>query len=199
MSQIVNQVVEEYGVTVVVAAGNIGPGINTVAAPADADKAISVGAFVSPKMWEVDFGHQVPQDSLYYFSSVGPRPDGAWYPSLVAPGSAVSTVPGWMPNPYMLTEGTSMAAPHVTGVVAHLLEGAQKIGLKTTPSLIKRALEEGARDLEKFTINEDGHGVVDAYKAWQKLKEIPEERKLNVRLFNPKYGSALAFHPGIST
>ena len=193
LSQIVNQVVEEYGVTVVVAAGNIGPGINTVAAPADADKAISVGAFVSPKMWEVDFGHQVPQDSLYYFSSVGPRPDGAWYPSLVAPGSAVSTVPGWMPNPYMLTEGTSMAAPHVTGVVAHLLEGAQKIGLKTTPSLIKRALEEGARDLENFTINEDGHGVVDAYKAWQKLKEIPEERKLNVRLFNPKYGSAPGF------
>jgi len=77
LAKIVNEVVEKYGVVVVTAAGNTGPGINTVAAPADADTAISVGAFVSPRMWETDFGYQVSQDSLYYFSSVGPRRDGA--------------------------------------------------------------------------------------------------------------------------
>ncbi|MGI6227725.1 MAG: S8 family serine peptidase, partial [Peptococcales bacterium] len=137
LAQIVNEVVTKYGVVVVTAAGNTGPGINTVAAPADADSAISVGAFVSSRMWEVDFGYRVPEDSLYYFSSVGPRRDGAWYPTIIAPGSVVSTVPGWMEYPYMLTEGTSMATPHVSGVVAHLLEAGDKLGIKTNPAFIK--------------------------------------------------------------
>ena len=66
LAQIVNEVVDKYGVVVVTAAGNTGPGINTVAAPADADSAISVGAFVSPRMWEADFGYQVSQDSLLF-------------------------------------------------------------------------------------------------------------------------------------
>jgi len=193
LAQIVNEVVEKYGVVVVTAAGNIGPGINSVAAPADADKAISVGAFVSPRMWEWDFGYQVPEDSLYYFSSVGPRRDGAWYPSVVAPGSAVSTVPRWMEYPYMLTEGTSMATPHVSGVVAHLLEAGNKLGIKTTPLFIKRVIEEGARDLAHFEVIEDGHGVLDGFGAFQKMKEIKEERKLTGNFSSPEYG----FGPGV--
>lgn len=193
LARIVNEVVEKYGVIVVTAAGNTGPGINTVAAPADADSAISVGAFVSPRMWETDFGYQVSQDSLYYFSSVGPRRDGAWYPTIIAPGSGVSTVPRWMANPYMLTEGTSMAAPHVSGVVAHLLEGADKLGIQVTPAFIKRVIEEGARDLPNFAAIEDGHGVLDAYGAWIKMKNLKTERKLSGTLFSPEYGSG----PGV--
>ncbi|MFZ7104766.1 MAG: S8 family serine peptidase [Peptococcaceae bacterium] len=193
LAKIVNEVVNKYGVVVVTAAGNTGPGINTVAAPADADSAISVGAFVSPRMWQTDFGYEVNQDSLYYFSSVGPRRDGAWYPSIIAPGSAVSTVPRWMDDLYMLTEGTSMAAPHVTGVVAHLLEGADKLGIAAGPLFIKRALEEGARNLDSFEAIEDGHGVLDAYEAWLKLKELKQERKLQGTLYSPEYGSG----PGV--
>jgi len=193
LARIVNEVVDKYGVVVVTAAGNTGPGINTVAAPADADSAISVGAFVSPRMWEADFGYQVPDDSLYYFSSVGPRRDGAWYPTVIAPGSAVSTVPGWMDHPYMLTEGTSMAAPHVSGIVAHLLEAADKLGIKATPAFIKRVIEEGARDLRNFNVIEDGHGVLDAYGAWQQMKKLKEERKLTGTIFSPEYGSG----PGV--
>lgn len=193
LAQIVNEVVEKYGVVVVTAAGNTGPGVNTVAAPADADSAISVGAFVSPRMWEADFGYQVPGDSLYYFSSVGPRRDGAWYPSIIAPGSAVSTVPGWMDYPYMLTEGTSMATPHVSGIVAHLLEAGDKLGINTTPAFIKRVIEEGARDLPHFNVIEDGHGVLDGYGALKKMKEVKEERKLTGTLFSPEYGSG----PGV--
>lgn len=193
LALIVNEVVERYGVVVVTAAGNIGPGINTVAAPADANSAISVGAFVSPRMWEADFGYRVGQDSLYYFSSIGPRRDGAWYPTIIAPGSAVSTVPSWMEHPYMLTEGTSMAAPHVSGIIANLLEAGEKLGIKTTPAFIKRIIEEGARDLPNFNSIEDGHGVLDAYKAWQKMKSLKEERKLSGTLYSPEYGSG----PGV--
>ncbi|KJS85451.1 MAG: hypothetical protein JM58_08400 [Peptococcaceae bacterium BICA1-8] len=193
LALIVNEVVEKYGVVVVTAAGNIGPGINTVAAPADANSAISVGAFVSPRMWEADFGYQVGQDSLYYFSSIGPRRDGAWYPTIIAPGSAVSTVPSWMEHPYMLTEGTSMAAPHVSGIIANLLEAGDKLGIKTTPAFIKRVIEEGARDLPSFNSIEDGHGVLDAYKAWQKMKNLKEERTLSGTLYSPEYGSG----PGV--
>ncbi|MFZ5943901.1 MAG: S8 family serine peptidase [Bacillota bacterium] len=193
LAKIVNEVVEKYGVVVVTAAGNTGPGINTVAAPADADSAISVGAFVSPRMWDADFGYDVGQDSLYYFSSIGPRRDGAWYPTITAPGSAVSTVPRWMNNPYMLTEGTSMAAPHVAGVAAHLLQAADKLGIRANPYFIKRAIEEGARDLRQFASIEDGHGVLDAYEALNKLKSLKGERRLSGTLFSPEYGSG----PGV--
>lgn len=193
LAKLTNEVIEKYNVVVVAAAGNVGPGINTVASPADADRAISVGAFVSPRMWQVDFDYQVPQDSLYYFSSVGPRKDGAWYPTIVAPGSVVSTVPMWMGYDYLLTEGTSMATPYVSGVVAHLLENANKYNIKVNPSLIKRAIEESARNLTQFKEVEDGHGVLDAYNAWLKLRELKSERKIKVDIFNPQYNKG----PGI--
>ncbi len=193
LAKLVNEVIEKYNVLVVSAAGNVGPGINTVASPADADGAISVGAFVSPRMWQVDFDYRVPKDSLYYFSSVGPRKDGAWYPTLVAPGSAVSTVPRWMGHDYLLTEGTSMATPYVSGVAAHLLENAAKNNIKVTPALIKRAMEESARNLTHFKEVEDGHGVLDAYNAWLKLKELNSERKIKVDIFNPQFSNG----PGI--
>lgn len=188
LSDIVNEAVEKYGTIVVAAAGNTGPGINTVASPADAEKAISVGAFVSPRMWKEDFGYNVPEDSLYYFSSVGPKKDGSWYPSLVAPGSAVSTVPLWMNNEYMLTEGTSMAAPHVSGAIAHLLENAAKNKIKVTPSLIKKALEESARDLANAPNIEGGHGIIDIYAAWFKLQSLTQPAKITTEIFGQGAG-----------
>ncbi|MGI6225533.1 MAG: S8 family serine peptidase, partial [Peptococcales bacterium] len=98
-----------------------------------------------------------------------------------------------MEYPYMLTEGTSMATPHVSGVVAHLLEAGDKLGIKTNPAFIKRVIEEGARDLPDFQVIEDGHGVLDAYGSWQKMQSIKEERKLAGTLFSPEYGSG----PGV--
>ncbi len=50
------------------------------------------------------------------FSSRGPTPDGAVKPDIVAPGADIlSAMPG---GGYARHDGTSMATPHVAGVVA---------------------------------------------------------------------------------
>lgn len=97
------------------------------------------------------------------FSNTGP------YVTVVAPGAAIlSTVPvAQNPgDPYAFLQGTSMASPHVTGVVALLLSA--KPG--ATPEAIRQALEQGAN--AKLTAQaakpdyaaggQYGYGLVDA-------------------------------------
>ena len=97
------------GVFVVAAAGNNGPTCSSIDGPlAIYDEVFTVGA--------VDDLRQVAE-----FSSRGPvTADGSGRikPDIAAPGVGVtSAVPG---NEYMENDGTSMASPHVVGVVALL-------------------------------------------------------------------------------
>ncbi len=96
------------GIMMVVSAGNEGPGCQTVAEPpARYDNVFSVGATDS-------------MGQITGFSSRGPVPDSSplLKPDIAAPGANIrSSVPG---GGYGLADGTSMAGPHVAGLVALL-------------------------------------------------------------------------------
>ncbi len=122
------RLIDTYGVQLVISAGNSGPGANTIGDPGLADKVISVGASISKQTWAANYGSQVATSyQLLPFSSRGPREDGGFTPTLVAPGAAINTTQTWLPGSpvpeagytlpagYSMLQGTSMASPRGGG------------------------------------------------------------------------------------
>lgn len=116
-----------------------------------------MGASVSKDTWWADYGSRVTaHQSLFSFSARGPREDGGMKPEVVAPGAAVSSILTWMPGEgvpeagyelpagYGMFNGTSMASPQATGVVALLLSAASATGTKATPAALRTALMSSA-------------------------------------------------------
>ncbi len=95
------------------------------------------------------------QDTVTEFSSRGPvTVNWAIKPEIVAPGASIlSTVPGG----YQALSGTSMAAPHVAGVLALLKEAHPN----WTPAQLKAAILTTANPLENFLPIEQGAGKID--------------------------------------
>lgn len=170
------------GVVVVVAAGNTGYAYvndafkGTVASgmdlsindPGNADLAITVGATHkdSPHIYGVS-----------YFSSKGPTGDGRLKPELVAPGEKILSCAAGRPREEIQAEtggecsyrehsGTSMAAPHVSGVVAAFMSVRQEfIG---QPEKIKAIFTNTATDLKREKYFQ-GNGLVDLMRAIQSV------------------------------
>ncbi len=161
---------EQYGMILVMAAGNNGPGLESVSASADTSYIFSVGAYASPQMWKTDYGWEVKDPTLWYFSAAGPGSEAQVAPLVVAPGSAVSCNPLWDEQAYKLVQGTSIAAPNTAGALALLLEATpgDKYVQKTRAAWV--GLLNGASPLPGFQPVEQGYGAVDLTGAWKYMK-----------------------------
>jgi serine protease AprX len=179
----VNQLVNS-GVVVVVAAGNSGYGVSqslagpmsaglgmTINDPGNSDLAITVGAThrEMPHIYGVS-----------YFSSKGPTGDGRSKPDIVAPGEKIISCaagkkkkealakagPAAQACDYVEDSGTSMAAPHVSGVIAAFLSIRREfIG---QPNKVKEIFLSTATDLRRERYFQ-GNGLVDLMRAIQSV------------------------------
>jgi subtilisin family serine protease len=144
------------GTFFVAAAGNSGPACGSVEdPPAPYTDVLTVGAVDS-------------RGAIADFSSRGPTPDGSAKPDVVAPGENVlSALPG---GGYGRLSGTSMAAPHVAGVVA--LMWSAEPALVGDLARTRQILLDTAVPVLPTTVvgcggiaNVAGAGRVDAYAA----------------------------------
>jgi minor extracellular serine protease Vpr len=112
---------------------------NTVEAPATASNVVAVGAYASRTSWTSDDGASQSDplglintvDDLAFFSSRGPSLASVHKPNLTAPGAFIISARSGRYYPtseesvdytHSVMSGTSMASPHVAGIVALMLE-----------------------------------------------------------------------------
>ncbi|ELY53625.1 S8 family serine peptidase [Natronolimnohabitans innermongolicus] len=150
------------GTVVVGGAGNSGEG--TSASPGNVYDAIGVGATDEyERVAGFSGGEVVDTDDAWGWRAPAAWPDSYVVPTVVAPGDRVySSVPG---DEYGYKRGTSMATPHVAGVIA-LLQGATDRTLE--PAEIREAVTETATKPAHEPDGADtryGHGIVDAAAA----------------------------------
>jgi subtilisin family serine protease len=153
------------GVIVVAAAGNEGyiqyttpagqsEGYRSISItdPGNAEAVITVGAT----------HRQEPHTyGVSYFSSRGPTGDGRVKPDLVAPGEKIAAP---VPKGIQVKDGTSMAAPHVSGAAALLISRHREfVG---QPGRVKQVLCDTATDLGRERYFQ-GSGMLDVLRALQ--------------------------------
>lgn len=155
------------GMAIVVAAGNRGYELQdlqltgrskgydaiNITDPGNAEAVITVGATHRKRPHEY---------GVSFFSSRGPTGDGRSKPDLVAPGEKIKG-----PTPdggSEFKDGTSMAAPHVSGAVAMLM--ARHKELIGQPNRVKEILCATATDLKRDPYFQ-GHGLLDILRALQ--------------------------------
>jgi subtilisin family serine protease len=142
------------GLTIIAAAGNSGSdseGRTSVVFPARYKETIAVAA----SDWH---------DAVAEFSSRGPQVD------FIAPGVEIrSTKTG---GGYTFKSGTSMAAPHVTGLVALYLSA----GGRRSPEGIRRALTQSAARFIDVPAEQQGAGMPDALKLTVRTETAGHKR-----------------------
>ncbi len=156
---------------IVFSAGNAGGGPSTITPPHEAKNVIVVGNSLTSRPATGFPSEDI--NGINGSSSRGPAVDGRIMPTVVAPGTNVSSTwaetgsvanygqpiagtgtpdpmnPGNLLNQYMFMSGTSMSAPMVSGSCALLTQWWRERtnGKNPSPALLKALLVNGAEDL----------------------------------------------------
>ncbi len=158
-----------------------------VGSPASANEVIAVGSYVTRNGWQSSDGNTYHYNPLpeigeiSAFSSRGPRRDGVLKPEITAPGQGIGSAlsgdhfihSAWVleDGRHYVAQGTSMASPHVAGVVALLLDAFGDMD----KSEIMLVLEEAARSDDHMGTLPNatwGWGKIDALAVTQEPTPI---------------------------
>ena len=220
-AELYNRTIDEFNMQIFNSAGNSGAGSNTVGDPAVATKSMAVGSSITAASWLANYGSEpLNAEGLHPFSSRGPREDGGFKPQIIAPGSAISSVPPWqagqpvagvytLPPGYGMFNGTSMAAPQATGAAA-LLVSAYKAtfgGNRPTAAALRSAIMSGAFYKPQLGAYEQGAGMFWVPTAWDQLRRgqsphtitsaVPVNTVLASQLATPGIGVGIHDREGV--
>lgn len=139
----------DNGIVVLAAAGNNGPEPNSIGAPGNSRKIITVGAS------DDDVFVEIAGNRMKDYSSRGPTMECIVKPEIIAPGTNIVSCTNGKVG-YTMKSGTSMATPVAAGAVALLLSKYPKM----TPREVKIRLKNRAIDVG-YEFERQGWGMLN--------------------------------------
>jgi len=169
----------DRGVVVVFSAGNSGPNATTITGNYKKAPWVITVAAGDKNLQLTDFSSRGTSGKGGSFTIDGQTWTWSDRPTVTAPGALIISTraaspigvigtpddieliePAYLPF-YTTLSGTSMAAPHVAGIVALMLDANPKL----SPAQVKQILQETATPMTGYETWEVGNGYVNAYTA----------------------------------
>ncbi len=164
----------------VFANGNEGPGSGTANTPGNYPLVIGVGATDNGDN-VADFSSRgpAPNQSPWNDTTYWPRSD--WNlikPNIAAPGVSIYSSVG--SSDYAIYDGTSMATPHVTGVIALMYERNPNLDFTTVYNILLDSADHYG-DCSSYPNNSCGWGRLNAYRSVLGTPPAPYPHVVKVR------------------
>jgi subtilisin family serine protease len=176
-----DQMINSGGVSCVISVGAV-----------DYNDEITYFSSVGPSVWT-----DVAQYNDYPYNPESPTEIGLIRPDLCAPGLDIKSLDFSNDNGYCFKEGTSMATPCVSGVIALMLSKNHEL----TPAQIDEILELTAVKLTEHKSNDFGSGRLDALAAVNAVNpDAVSETRNEVGVYpNPSMGDFTIVGEGIKS
>jgi len=147
-----------YDQLLVFSAGNDGPTADSLTQHATSKNVMTVGS-----VYNYSSSAGLYPGEIASSSSRGPCADGRWKPNICAPGSTILSVDSGTNTLYTNKSGTSMAAPHITGLAAELLD--QQSFYRYNPMVLSAVLMATATTKNNQTLTTPTVAHLDSYGA----------------------------------
>ncbi len=184
----------EFDIIPVFANGNSGPSAGSAGTPGNFPNVIGVGATTSSDNI-ANFSSRGPAPNQYPWSdtTLWSRPDWNFIkPDISAPGAGVtSSVPG---GGYNTWDGTSMATPHITGVIALMFEKNPGLDYQTVYDILTNYGVDQPAQGAPYPNNDYGWGRVNALLA---IENTPSLDAPYLRIGTPIVDDASGNNNGI--
>lgn len=163
-----------------------------------AEGVISVGGYESAELYRRNEGLVLSGDDHLHWESAayGPSTAGELKPDVIAPSGYVANMLATLifpsreglvtlPAGYWVGGGASQSTPTGAGAVALLISAAKQEHIPYSASLLRTAIDYGARYLPNYASYEQGNGDIDIAKSWDILKALNGAAPANVDVQAP--------------